>query len=407
MRTESFRCTAIAVVLLATSAAAAASSDDKTKRTRYAVTPIVVSDDGTCEPGFQRFVYARRLNEAGMAVGYADCFVATGDPAAPYLPRGVRAFRWTKSQGAVELSALSSQPLDVLARDINDQGVAVGYEFPPDVVMRDLIWSPGGGVATVFPASPCAFALTRAEAVNNRGSIAGADYRPNELGFCTSRWLLKLASGEEIAGPEGTPFHMNNNDVLVGDSGQNIVRWSPATGATTLYQGVGGLTASQAWSINDRNEAVGEVIEYDSAGCTTRSDAKLWAADGAESTLPLLRRGVAASAFGINNRGQIVGNVQVALTCDTDVSSYRAVIWSDGEVRNLNKLTPKAFSREYQLTFATGVNDRGQITVRAIRRDEPQVPCPIWDYNFETGEEFYNADRMCRNEYAFLLTPSK
>ena len=136
-------------------------------------------------------------------VGDTICEVETGDATAPVLPDNSAGFRWTRAAGAMMLPSLATDFTDVLARDINESGTAIGG--------------------------------------------------------CNLVWVLKLTSGEEFVGPTGTPRQLNNRGVGVGQSGKRAIRWSPATGELVLYEDPTGVKTGVAWATNDRNEAVGEI----------------------------------------------------------------------------------------------------------------------------------------------------
>ena len=83
------------------------------------------------------------------------------------------------------------------------------------------------------------------------------------------------------------------------------------------------------------------------------------------------------------------------------------MIWEGTRAVDLNSLVPKRFAREFRLSIGAAINDRGQIVARGVRRGEPKMPCPRIDFDFETGQTFYNASITCQNEYSFLLTPKR
>src|SRR5260370_3925860 len=95
-------------------------------------------------------------------------------------------------------------------------------------------------------------------------------------------------------------------------------------------------------AINDRGQAVGY-----SGTCTAALHAVLWE-DGKASPLPDL--GTGATAFGINDRGQIVG-----LVGSPDNSTFYASLWQNAAITNLQTL-PGDFA-----AIASGINNRGQV----------------------------------------------
>jgi uncharacterized membrane protein len=219
--------------------------------------------------------------------------------------------------------------------------------------------------------------------------------------------VLKLASGEEFAGPiSGRGYQLNNNRVAVGQSSNRAIRWSPTSGEVPLYEDPTFQSSAIAWSINDRDEAVGHITQFDQ-GCISGQTAAFWAADGQQTLLNPLRGDAHTWAYAINNRSGVVGySYSEAQGCDEpDVAQFRAVIWEGGRAVNLNSLVPQRFTREFKLSIAAAINDRGQILARGVRRGEPKMPCPRIDFDPVTGENFYNDSIVCQNVYAFLLTP--
>jgi len=66
--------------------------------------------------------------------------------------------------------------------------------------------------------------------------------------------------------------------------------------------------------------------------------------------LPLPDLGTGGFAFGINNQGQIVGDI-----ASTDGTTFYAALWQNGALKNLKTL-PEDFA-----AIASGINDKGQV----------------------------------------------
>ena len=121
---------------------------------------------------------------------------------------------------------------------------------------------------------------------------------------------------------------------------------------------VGGDPDSVAYGINNR----GQVVGY-SGTCTAANRAVLWQ-NGAPISLPNL--GVeGAEAFFINDRGQIVGDV-----ASPDGKTVYAALWQDGAITNLGVLTGDFGG------FASGINNHGQVVGSS------------WDSNFDWAHGF-------------------
>jgi uncharacterized membrane protein len=245
--------------------------------------------------------------------------------------------------------------------------------------------------------------------INDRGAMLGREGLPSSTGGCTIVWILKLASGEEFVGPAGTPRQLNNKGIGVGASGSRAIRWSPATGEVVLYEDPTGATNGTAWATNDRNEAVGEITQFDSqSGCLINETATFWAANTRQTILGKLRGDTHAVALGINGRSQIVGQSSRQPSCAAfDPAQAHAVIWKGTRAVDLDSLVSKRFAREFHLQDAAAINDRGQIVARGQRRGEPPAPCPQMVFDEVIGDNVYDPSLTCQNLYSFLLTPKR
>lgn len=407
MRPDSRPFPAIALALAVATTSAAANPDDD-EHAKYSVVEITLPSAPDCIPGFWHATVARRLNERGEVVGDTVCDVATGDEAFPILIGGSDAFRWNRAAGATMLPSFAADRVDLYARDINESGTAIGWEFEADGGARAPVWPRAGGISLAVEPQGCPFLglFSLGEGINDRGALLSRDARTTATGACSIVWILKLASGEEFVGPIGTPRQLNNNGLAVGQSGNRAMRWSPAGGEVVLYQDPTGQRSGFAWSINDRNEAVGRFTHIDEQFCAVSETATFWAANARQTILARLRGDTHASAFGINNRSQVVGQSYTLPSCtEYDQALSRAVIWKGTRAVDLNSLVPQRFAREFHLETGSAINDRGQIVARGIRRHERRVPCPQIESDPETGENVYNPSVTCHNLYSFLLTP--
>ena len=111
--------------------------------------------------------------------------------------------------------------------------------------------------------------------------------------------------------------------------------------------GTFGGGSSQAFGINDRGQIVGEFLTADD-----NQDAFLYSRGLVQDLGSLL--GGSTFALGINNRGEVVGH-----STDPFNISTRAFLYSDGQMHNLNSLIPP--DSGWTLVVATGIDDAGQI----------------------------------------------
>jgi probable HAF family extracellular repeat protein len=127
-------------------------------------------------------------------------------------------------------------------------------------------------------------------------------------------------------------------------------------------------TDGDAFWINDLGQAVGY-----SGNCTTALHGVSWKNDIVSTLLDL---GNGAIAQGINNRGQIVGQIGSA-----DGSTFLAGVWqngADGPVTNIGTAPGDAAA------FASGINDRGQVVGSSLDSKFNWSHAFIWQDNVLT-----------------------
>jgi probable HAF family extracellular repeat protein len=89
----------------------------------------------------------------------------------------------------------------------------------------------------------------------------------------------------------------------------------------------------------------------------------LWTEDAGMQDLGTLEGDVRSQAWGINERGQVVGLSRGA-------GGDRAVLWQDGAIIDLNDRL--AFDYDKHLLYANDVNDLGMITGQAVDPDSEE-----------------------------------
>jgi probable HAF family extracellular repeat protein len=209
--------------------------------------------------------------------------------------------------------------------EINDRGDAVGYSE------TDVLDPNGEDVCGFGTHLTCSAFLWRngqmsalptlggnngqASAMNNRGQITGFA----ENGIVDS----------------SCPSNTTNNRIALP------VLWED--GKARALPTVGSDPDGEANAINDQGQAVGY-----SGTCTTALHPVLWEKNGTVFPLPDL--GTGGFAFGINNVGQIVGDVG-----STDGATFYAALWQNGALKNLKTL-PEDFA-----AIASGINEKGQV----------------------------------------------
>jgi probable HAF family extracellular repeat protein len=173
-------------------------------------------------------------------------------------------------------------------------------------------------------------------------------------------WEKGTAKALPLVGndPDGDAFWINDQGQAVGYSGNcttalHGVSWENGIVSPLLDLGTGAI----AQGINNRGQIVGQVGSPDG----TTFYAAVWqnGADGAVTNLRTPPGDAAAFASGINDRGQVVGS-----SLDSNFNWSHAFIWQDNVMTDLNTLFP-ASSNLFPV-MANKINERGQISGMAI-----------------------------------------
>jgi probable HAF family extracellular repeat protein len=215
----------------------------------------------------------------------------------------------------------------------------------------------------------------QASAINNRGQIVGmaedGTLDPtcphNKINNRTELPVL-WERGEVHAlptvdgDPGGFAYWINDQGQAVGYSGPcgtalHAIEWKHHTGYPpfdyTAYPLNDYGAGSTAWGINNRGEVVGAVVKG-----TARFGA-LWRNGALTLFDHLLPGDIGSIAFGNNDKGQVVG-----AEWNSSYNWSHAFIWQNGVLTDLNELFP-ADSNMFA-TFAAKINDRGEIGGVAI-----------------------------------------
>jgi probable HAF family extracellular repeat protein len=192
-------------------------------------------------------------------------------------------------------------------------------------------------------------------AINNQGDVAGwADAPPDGFDHAVL-WRAGVATDL------GTLGGVQSEALAIDDSGR-VVGWARVGGAQPgprhafLWQNgvmndLDTLLAGEesiAYAINDSGQVVGRLGDIGGR-------AVLWK-KGAMSLLPGAE---SSQAFGLNNRGDIVG------TYIPFGTTFHAALWRDGVRYDLDELVGDP---QVTLSWANAINDAGQIVGRAAWR---------------------------------------
>jgi probable HAF family extracellular repeat protein len=259
------------------------------------------------------------------------------------------------------------------ATAINSSGQIVGWSNNGSVdgsgnpILHAILWS-GGNMTDLglLQGDTDAQAL----GINDSGNIVGESYNGN---LDNQAFLFTAGTGMTNLGPLAS-VNMASA-VAINDSGQ-VAGWS-ANGSydtsnntilhAVLYSGHGitdlgvlpGEVYSQATGLNATGTVVG--YSYNSGGVALAFEWTL--ADGMQY-LGALTNGSLSIATGINSSGQIAGWGDIGETDTFNNTIYHAFLYSNSTLYDLNNLAVNAGG--WQIQYATGINDSGQITGLAV-----------------------------------------
>jgi len=208
---------------------------------------------------------------------------------------------------------------------------------------------------------------------------------PQVLQFLPAKWTLgppdviqdlPLIPGDT----SGAATAINDSGQIVGISGicdqavgrhtaKHAVLWENGT-VTDIYPDAPAPWWNTPTAINQR----GDIVGFAGDPAFVEGDilhAFMWTReDGIRPLKPLKGRTpkhVDSEAYGINERGQVVGT-----SCDADFIDCRAVVWDQGAYpRDLNDFKG---SFPIRLETAKGINENGEITGRAIDASSVRTP---------------------------------
>ena len=220
----------------------------------------------------------------------------------------------------------------------------------------------------------------QASAINNRGEVAGyAETSVVDSGCPPFKITAAVMweKGKAVALPtvggdlDGVAFGINDHGQAVGYSGSCVaathaVVWKNNT--AFVLQDLGVARSNIANAINNLGQAVGQVRRTDGSARV----AAVWQPDGTLTVLDqhsckcILSGDLASFATGINNRGQVVGS-----TIDSDNNWSHGFIWRNGVMTDLNTLI--SGDSNLSVISASNINERGQISGMATVLSGPHT----------------------------------
>lgn len=262
------------------------------------------------------------------------------------------------------------------ASDINNPGQIVGSSGPWDGAHHAVLWDNG----TITDLGTLAGdEYSGARAINNRGEIVG-DSGSSESGTHAVLWEngtiteLAMLPNEDSSSALG----INDRGQIIGSGGgpfiaPHAVLWENGTItdlgilATWFDESLvphGRLDFSHAYGINNRGQIVG--VSTTSTGV----HAVLWE-NGTITDLGTLPGDDYSEARGINERGQIMG-LSGMWTDDCHAGECNAVLWENGTITDLGM--PITYYAEHY-----GINNRGQIVFASVQSHVGYNRAVLWD----------------------------
>ena len=314
--------------------------------------------------GVRSFAYA--INDLGQIVGLAD----TTDG-------NTHSFLYSNGQ-MTDLSPLNSESwrtegpssidnLGEIASGVMSQGVYYPGIYDSRSHQINILGSLGGLFWYAFSGV--------ATAVNNSGQAVGYSYLD---GLNRHAFIYQNGTMTDLGslGGYSEALDINDSGVAVGFASDTV----DGVGVASIWAGgaittICGNRESEAYGINNRGQVVGEQLN----STATAFHAFLYS-DGIISDLEILQTGQNSTAYQINSRGQIVGSADVISSIDafrdpdTGQIVYRtnyedhAFLYEAGAMVDLN--TVISTNSGWVLSYAMDINETGQIVGYGLRNGE-------------------------------------
>jgi probable HAF family extracellular repeat protein len=242
--------------------------------------------------------------------------------------------------------------------NLNDEGVVSGGSATAT--------QNGDPTQAVNNAPQTAFFWERGH-LHNLGTLGG----PDSAGAATNLFNLSVVDSETAI------LSRQGEDVCAFGTNLQCLAATWKNGRIAALPLLRGGNNSYALDLNDRGQAVGfsdtDVYDLDCAAARTAGfqfQSVIWEPNGSVRRLAPLDGDTVAYAFGINNRGQVVGNSGVCAntTPPPYVTSPHAVLWErDGTPINLGSLGGP-------ISGASAINSRGDVSGTSTTADGSPRP---------------------------------
>jgi probable HAF family extracellular repeat protein len=199
---------------------------------------------------------------------------------------------------------------------------------------------------------------------NDLGMVTGLADTPENVGHAFL-WVRNQMIDIHSLGVESFGYDVNNSAQVVGyyreeDNDKRAFLWSKGY---MVDLGTFGGDEGDAWGINEKGQVAGYAFNAEG-----KDRAYLWTPDspnamtGSKVDLGVLPGGDESFAYNLNNKGDVVGASKIT------GGLFHAVLWSGGEMINLNSLLPQGSDWKF-LNYAMAINDQGQITGYGFKQD--------------------------------------
>ena len=295
------------------------------------------------------------VNRHGVAVG--SCQQACNGCGGAQVNPSERAWMYQERSGALDELIFEPGEASAQATDISNEGIITGSgDAPSGPPEQPVLWTTSGGAV---PLTGEFDALTEATAVNAHGTIVGTYTASGAPGSEAVMWsgpnhVQTTLPGLECDHCTVTGLSVNaidNRGTAVGQSLSNngllAVEWR--SGTVTSLGSLQNSGTSDAFGINNKGDVVGSSNTKQVGPAGELTHAFLYH-QGAMTDLGTLAGDTDSSALSINGKGQIVG------TSTNSVNSGRAFLDEDGQMFDLNTLIEPTSPLAGSIKLATAVS---------------------------------------------------
>lgn len=313
-----------------------------------------------------------RLIHSLLTLAYGLCALAVGAFTSQLVVERVSTRGAAAAYTITELGTLGGANIFHGGGGLNDKGQVVGRSDTYNASSRAFLWEKGQLWPTSHMEELGTLAgghYSTAYAINNAGQIVGyADTASGDDHAVLWQSGKTIDLGTLPGFRYSVATAINSQGQVVGRAYNqkpaipNLLLWPSRAfiwknGRMWDLGSLPGTTSSRAYGINDRGQVIGWSLMPGG-----RRRAFLWES----GHMTLLRGGVVTAATGINNRGQIIG-----VSGETD-DTVHAFLWERGQARDLRTILGHTFNR------AAAINDAG-VVVGMARTGTEIAPPFIWD----------------------------